>query len=377
MPMDKILLATGDPQRHVTLTEYLRHFADYLHRPSDWANEETKSLLAGERDANVIVSPQACFLPVAEDDRGKTEFNVHLYNYQTREDSAAVLAIVATAQGTSAQLVTDGSRKGQVLDMNVDGKHAPLVAQLLSTYRRAEKGITDKAALEAPLQQDEAERNVVLIIQVPLRQKKPIPVPADEIEQCCDVDFDESEEECRIPEGAFRGMPPPRSTTRDAIVGIGAATDRPFQELADGQRIERDPRFPVRVTFQFYKTTSTGVADKDDMQMISGQFAALRKRTKAAPGAVGSLVTGPTEGRTTAPILKVARPAWWPNVFATLRATRALSSLTDEEIADKVFRNGRFMRDKTPDDALAYVMRHLIPSPEAEKAQQRKWGSWM
>ncbi len=36
---------------------------------------------------------------------GEAKFNVNLYNYQSRQGDPAVLAIVATAQGTSAQIV--------------------------------------------------------------------------------------------------------------------------------------------------------------------------------------------------------------------------------------------------------------------------------
>jgi hypothetical protein len=36
---------------------------------------------------------------------GEAKFNVNLYNYQSRTGDPAVLAIVATAQGTSAQIV--------------------------------------------------------------------------------------------------------------------------------------------------------------------------------------------------------------------------------------------------------------------------------
>lgn len=64
--IDKIPLVvgneSGEPLRTVTLKEYLQNFRDYLHNPNDWTGSN-RSLLA-DRDTHVIMSAQACFLPV-------------------------------------------------------------------------------------------------------------------------------------------------------------------------------------------------------------------------------------------------------------------------------------------------------------------------
>jgi hypothetical protein len=69
-----------------------------------------------------------------------------------------------------------------------------------------------------------------------------------------------------------------------AVVGHGEATG-PFVEL-DGLRIERDDRFPVRVTVQFYQATSSATLSADDVARMSAQLDAVYAKADY----VGSLV---------------------------------------------------------------------------------------
>jgi hypothetical protein len=84
VPMDKIPLVVGNElpggQLYpLSLKEYLQNFRMYLHKPDSWKGSNT-SLLAESRDSHVIMSSQACFLPVPTG--GETKFNVSIYNYQ-------------------------------------------------------------------------------------------------------------------------------------------------------------------------------------------------------------------------------------------------------------------------------------------------------
>ena len=56
----------------------------------------------------------------------------------------------------------------------------------------------------------------------------------------------------------------------NAVIGHGE-NEGPFTEIAN-LPIERDPRFPVRVTVQFYKATSNGVVSEADMAEIAAQI---------------------------------------------------------------------------------------------------------
>ena len=75
----------------------------------------------------------------------------------------------------------------------------------------------------------------------------------------------------------------------------------PYTEL-DGLTIERDPRFPVRVTVQFYQATSNGVVAAADVRSLRQQI----KNVYAMADYVGSLVVPAAADR--------ARPTNWAGV---------------------------------------------------------------
>lgn len=112
---------------------------------------------------------------------------------------------------------------------------------------------------------------MVLMIQVPLKQKKPMRFAAiaatafggPEVLYCC----------LREP-----------GDVEEAVIGHGAV-EGPFSEI-DGLAIERDDRYPIRVTVQFYKATSNGVVSEQDMADIARQI----RRVYEQADYVGSLV---------------------------------------------------------------------------------------
>jgi hypothetical protein len=79
------------------------------------------------------------------------------------------------------------------------------------------------------------------------------------------------------------------------VIGHGEV-EGPFTEIAD-LPIERDVRFPVRVTVQFYKATSNGVVSPEDMAGIAAQIE--RCTRMRATWAAGRLVTEGDTGRST------------------------------------------------------------------------------
>jgi hypothetical protein len=58
-----------------------------------------------------------------------------------------------------------------------------------------------------------------------------------------------------------------RSDVEQAVLGHGRVEGK-FEE-GGRQRLERDERFPVRVTVQFYKATSNGVVSSADLDAIA------------------------------------------------------------------------------------------------------------
>ena len=84
-----------------------------------------------------------------------------------------------------------------------------------------------------------------------------------------------------------------------AVIGHGDE-EGPFTEIG-GLKIERDERYPVRVTVQFYKATSNGVVGNEDMDMIKKTINDVYKHADF----VGSLVV--PEG-------DKARPTAWERI---------------------------------------------------------------
>lgn len=311
VPIEKIPLIVGNELGNtlyaVSLKEYLQNFRTYLHSPSDWRGSN-KSLLA-QRDSHVLMSSQACFLPVP---RGaEVEFHVSLFNYQSRKSNPAVLVIVASSKGTSAQIVDSGdNQNGQKLFFNKNGERCPFIAQRLSD-NRTEKGETNYGQ---PMNQMEKQDNMIAIIQVPLRVN---------IQKTFFQD-----------ENVAQNKMFSASNVEDAIVKVGESQGK-FTEIG-GLEIERDPNFPVRVTLQFYKTTDNGVINIEDLKQVALSLEQSRKNADS----IGSLVVGklntnrPTEHHT------FTVPPWWNN-FWLINKSR-FPEYTEDQAKRKLFEDGRF-----------------------------------
>jgi len=278
---------SGKPLRSLLLEEVLGDLRSHLHRPASWKGVR-KSLLA-KRDTHVLVSAQACFLPVPRG--GEAVFNPVLFNYQSREKAPAVLTILVTPDGSSMTIIDNerdqaepGNSWGQRLFLNLNGQRASLIGRRASDVQvvAAQHG---GSALVGSVQ---AGMNMVLIIQVPLKQK-PIRARAGG-----------SMLYGRVYEGRS-GF----SDIEDAVIGHGVI-EGPFTEIAD-LAICRDNRFPIRATVQFYKATTTGVAGPDDIAGIAAEL----NRVYADADYVGSLVQGSLD-RPTAPVDTGGEPPlWW------------------------------------------------------------------
>lgn len=276
--MDRITLVVGNESgselKKVTLTEYLRNFRSYLHDPSQCAGDAT-SLWVDGKDQHVMVSAQACMLPIPKDGT-ETKFHVQIRNYQSRPQRPAVLAIVASAAGTSAQIL-DGSVMS--LWHNNNGQRAAFLAERLSAVRTRESPSSPKTKPKE-MTDSEKERNILLVIQVPLKRPD-----SDMDTDTCDCSSDGDESDCEDEDGDGGDV-------EDALLKVGE-NEGPYTEM-NGCTIERDERFPVRVTAQFYKATMDGKYTKEVWRGISAQLQGARTQAVA----ISSLVTENTN-RTT------------------------------------------------------------------------------
>ena len=133
---------------------------------------------------------------------------------------------------------------------------------------------------------------MVLLIQVPLK-KQAAADARNRVRKAASPAGAKSSEGTRM----FKA----KSDVEDAVVSHGKVQG-PFTEVA-GLAIERDERYPVRATVQFYKGTSNGVVSERDLELIAKSIDRVYKDADY----VGSLVTEgytgrPTESDVTRPI---------------------------------------------------------------------------
>jgi hypothetical protein len=285
--------------KRISLYDFLENPTAYLTDARGWKSRK-RSLLAPERDSKVLVSAQACFLPVPRGN--KATFNPVLFNYQSYAKNPAVLTVLATREGTSVTII-DNQRDafetdfgwGQRLFHNAGGMRASLTGERESdVINKTGKGDPSAPSIGDPNRRGETGMNMVLLIQIPLKQKER---PRR---------FYDGEGMAAPAPSAGAGSMARRSNVENAVIGHGDL-EGPFTET-DNIAIERDPRFPVRVTVQFYKATDNGVVDEEDLSSIKEQIDRVYKRSDY----VGSLVTEGETGRITEyEGVKVQPRDWW------------------------------------------------------------------
>jgi hypothetical protein len=285
VPLDRFQLLVGNQNgrglRRVTLKEYLGNIREYLTDSRSWKGSRN-SLLA-PRDTHALVSAQAAFLPIPRS--GEATFNPVLFNYQSVREDPAVLTILATREGTSATIIDNvrdgfeaGGVWGQRLFFNQNGQRASLTGKRLSDFKvEGDPSRTPSASAAG-----EEGLNMVMLIQVPLKQKRPY--------RNSPAEGDMMKEAAPAMAGGERGQ---GSDVENAVIGHGEL-EGPFTEI-DHLDIERDERFPVRVTVQFYKATSNGVVSETDLTQVKSQIDRVLKDAEY----VGSLVTQGETGRPT------------------------------------------------------------------------------
>eukprot|EP00486_Rosalina_sp_Unknown_P008847 CAMPEP_0201591772 /NCGR_PEP_ID=MMETSP0190_2-20130828/189848_1 /ASSEMBLY_ACC=CAM_ASM_000263 /TAXON_ID=37353 /ORGANISM="Rosalina sp." /LENGTH=580 /DNA_ID=CAMNT_0048050237 /DNA_START=197 /DNA_END=1940 /DNA_ORIENTATION=- len=174
VPMDQIPIVIGNHTENkeeelqtISLKDYITNFSDFMTNDHYKQNNISIDLTSSKesKDSHVIMSSQACFLPIQSGQ--ETKFNVALYNYQSHKGNPALLTIVSTAKGSSAQII-EGTE--QHLLFNNNGKKADFIGERVSDHRKkkGQKDIHNKK-----LSKQEKQDNVIVIVQIPLKQKIP------------------------------------------------------------------------------------------------------------------------------------------------------------------------------------------------------------
>lgn len=157
------------------------------------------------------------------------------------------------------------------------------------------------------------------------------------------------------------------SNVEDAIIKVGKS-EGSFEEIQNFE-IERDDRYPVRVTMQFYKATDNGVVNDDNIKQISEQIQSARKNADF----IGSLVVGGVSNRPTEPVLNrnpYVTPAWWNEFWLVYR--NVFPQYTEERAKEKVFSGGRF-NNSSMNDAKEQVIDILSAGSDPNSKPQPVW----
>ena len=289
MPIGKFNVTVGNETsdaslKSISLKSFLENADGHL-KGAD--GKPLKSLYCERMDKNILTSAQYCILPL---ESGTCDFNVNLFNYQTSEDESAVLVVVGSQQGTSSQTVKQGTTS---LYFNNAGSAADYVAERLKE-ERVRLGKDTQAAMDA----GEKQRNALFIYQIPLkvtqRKREPMMMMYQGMQ-----DYS-----CVIESQSFNPMKqsmsmlpssnssPPKGMD-NAMIRAGV-THSKFLGI-NKSTVERDERFPIRVTIQLYKVT-------DDPNLDPGIFedmAASMIQIYSVGDAEGSLVVDGGTGRST------------------------------------------------------------------------------
>jgi hypothetical protein len=298
VPIDKLMIPVGNHDESGTLS-YVS-LRDFLAAPTQFMSLPGKGSIKGgsllaPRDRHALVSAQATFLPVPR--QGQATFWPVIFNYQSSRKNPAVLTLLVTRQGTSMTII-DNARDtlgagtwGQRLFFNKSGQRAPLTAERLSDVQQSGHTMNGESA-----QSVGGDANLLMLIQVPLKVRAPVmraALAADKLAYG-------GAPAAAPAEAAPAKRAAAKSDVEVAVLGHGPTLGR-FTEL-DGLKIERDPRFPVRVTVQFYQATSNGVLAAADVSRLRAQI----DRVYATADYVGSLVVPTAADR--------QRPTNWDGV---------------------------------------------------------------
>jgi len=281
VPADRFFVRVGNEQgqslRSVPLTDVLKNLKGFAAKPDSILGSGN---LFDARDSHFLVSAQAVFLPIPKS--GKAQFNPVLFNYQSAPGSPAVLTILVTRQGTSMQVIENKSDDataagwGQELYFDNKGQRAAFTAERKADVEQriaaqgGPKTEDDKTSLQKGA-------DVLFLVQVPLKHAQlgrlggTLPgggggfalgasaAPA----AAAPASPKKSAAAKRKDDIAFDGE---KSDVEQAVLGHGPNVG-PFNE-GHQLRLERDPKFPIRITVQFYKATSNGVVSDVDRQRL-------------------------------------------------------------------------------------------------------------
>lgn len=312
VPAERFFVRVGNETRSgalksVPLTDVLKNLKAFASHPDTILGDGN---VFAARDSHFLVSAQAVFLPIPK--TGKAQFNPVIFNYQSSPGSPAVLTILVTRQGSSMQVIENRGEDstaagwGQELYFDNKGQRAAFTAERKSDVEKrieaqgGPKTEDDKSALQKGA-------DVLFLVQVPLKHANVGRLGG------------------AMPGGMGGGGPmtpsaaaPAKESAKGGAVAKDEKSDVEQAVLGHGPnlgvfdeghrlKVERDPKFPIRITVQFYKATSNGVVSDIDLDSISRSIGSVYEHAEF----VGSLVLPENDPRRPTAWQKVPRE-WFP-----------------------------------------------------------------
>jgi len=306
IPADRFLVRVGNHKagggsiESVPLVDVLKNLRAFSSMPNSIGG--SGNLLA-PRDTHFLVSAQAVFLPIPK--AGKAEFNPVLFNYQSSPGSPAVLTLLVTREGTSISVIENRGEDmtvegaGQQLYFNNKGQRAAFTAERKSDVEAR------IAAQGGPKTEEEKSAiakgaDVLFLVQVPLMHE--VRARASGVAKPSKA---ASAAPMAPAPAAAGGAIAEKSDVEQAVLGHGPNLG-PYNE-GRNLRLVRDPKFPIRITVQFYKATSNGVVSEADLDGISRSIGSVYEHADF----VGSLVVPEGDPRRPTAWQKIPRE-WFP-----------------------------------------------------------------
>ena len=320
VPADRFFLRVGNardtPLHTMSLVNVLRDIRVVSSKPDSMENDPSKPInLLAERDTHFLVSAQAVFLPIPRS--GQATFHPVVFNYQSAPGSPAVLVLLATREGTSAKVIENRSEDstiqgwGQELYFNEHGSRAAFTAERRSDVK-ARIDAQGGPRTEADFSALGKGADILALVQIPLRHahlgvlgglsdsglgipngSAPSNGPAGSGK---DGSYGYEFSDDPMAAGGFgpndatirvRPGPVRTSDVERAVLGHGPRLGA-YRE-GYGTKLVRDERFPIRITVQFYKSTSDGSVTDADLDGISKNISSAYEHADY----VGSLVIPP------------------------------------------------------------------------------------
>ena len=277
---------------------------DFLENIGEYANNDKLGSMYLDRDEKILTQNQCCILPCNVNDR--VEFGVQLYNYQSSRDNPAVLTILVSNKGTSVQIIENKT----ILYHNNSGSAHYYKAKRLGDVREERGAKTNEAVKDFKQMTDtELLENTLMIIQIPLLYTKPERnkmkyenLTLGELSSTFHIDGNPHKISKSCSKGVSKNYNALNNSKDNFDMGnisVGSYASK-YLGTKDS-KFERDEKYPIRCTYQYYRLSDTSTLSEDSIQNITEQLNNIGSLSESYGSLVHSTTDRVTEPTPTEP----------------------------------------------------------------------------